>query len=123
MFITETSEIDRSICMQVLVPWIDIILIEDEEHEKVSIYINEKKELTIEVKSEIQYSVYEIKRGTSPSHPDKTACVILPDFGEGELPLSRVFGPDNYKACAEWIMQNEGGYALAGGGSGNPKGL
>lgn len=123
VWISEYTELDHQFCLQILVPWVGFITLEDEVHNTVGLYVNEKKDRDIKVVSVEEYSVYQLTGGIYPPNSVKNLCYIFPDFGKERHPFTRVFGPDNYKACLEWVMQDENLSLYDGGGSGNPKGL
>lgn len=113
VFITESGETDQNICLDVLVPWVGNVVFEDKEHKEVGIYVNKKKRISVKIAGDVSYSVYELTGGIVPPDPEKPVCYIWPDIGVGHHPFKRVFGPDNYKACSEWVLRAESKFSLA----------
>lgn len=112
VFISEWRKPEAQFCAEHLVPWADDALIPDFEHKKVALYVNNKKELTIDV------------IGVLPERKDiaddwiVTALVGSPKDGpffgcalhhKGDIILAiyqKVFGPSSKKACEDFMKKS-----------------
>jgi hypothetical protein len=125
VFINEWASNDGIMCAMALVPWSATVTILSSDL-PISIYINHQRVATINAATENdQFCVWELAVGFIPPHGTYS---ILPE--SVELPpriWTKYFGPANYKACSEWVLEHGSLAAisnvLAGGGSGSPRGL
>lgn len=122
IFIKEWMATDPgTMCTLALVPWFATLRIIS-DHEEINVFINEKA-YTIPVLTEDQFSVWELTGGIVPPNG---SCSIVPATVELPSVYTKRFGPENYKACSEYVLQNCGRLVAAdftgndGGGSGSP---
>jgi hypothetical protein len=125
VFIEEWVAVSGSMCALVLIPWGATLEIEDGNHNMLDVFINDEKVKSVEVSSIDQFLVYELTGGIVPS--DGKCSILSASVHLPSPPYTKHFGPDNYKACLEWIMRNGKKLGdqqnLDGGGSGSPRGI
>jgi hypothetical protein len=144
VFVEETVMPGAIICAMVLVPWAGTVCIPDDSHNKVSIYVNKRKQLEIKVKekNKAQFIVLQLTGGIVPNgdYSIVPAGTLYPAI------YTKVYGPASYARCDQWIREHSKlhfsildgvalGYGLSkemdddkeaeaeGGGSDAPRGL
>lgn len=103
VFIAEKQKDVTTPIPEIIVPWFAELDIWDQTHSQLQVFINEQRELTVEVcRATEQYIVYALTGGINPNGH----CIIVP---EGQLVMSiysREFGPASLEECDEWKLKN-----------------
>jgi len=96
VFISEKRR--PGICADILVPWQSQVDIFDEVHKNVQIFVNEQLQLTVPVhEATKQYDAYQVLIEPMDNF------LIIPDGQIVPMIYRKVFGPDSYEACVEYI--------------------
>ncbi len=100
VFIEETIDDNCVICKKPLIPWTQSVEIKDEKHTMISIFVNQKKELTVEIDNDLpEFGVFNY--GFNPF-----TCYIHPyDFPKTQETILK-FGPASYEECLQWKKEN-----------------
>lgn len=112
VFISEWQKPEAEFCAKHLVHWTDDALIPDFEHKKVALYVNNKKELTIDVigvplerKAIAEEWIVTALVGSPKDGP--FFCCALHHKDDIVLAIYRkVFGPSSKKACEDFMKQH-----------------
>jgi hypothetical protein len=112
VFISEWRKPEAMFCLERLIPWSDDALIPDFEHKKVTLYVNHKKELTIDVIGA------PLERKPVAEEWIVTALVGSPMDGpfygcalhhKDDIILAiyqKVYGPASKKACEDFMKKS-----------------
>jgi hypothetical protein len=112
VFISEWKKPEAEFCAEHLVHWTDQVLIHDFEHKKVALYVNNKKELTIDLIGGLP------ERKAIAEDWIVTALVGSPKDGpffgcalhhKDDIILAiyqKVFGPSSKKACEDFMKKS-----------------
>jgi uncharacterized protein YbdZ (MbtH family) len=85
-------------CGEILFPWNTQVDTFDKVHDKVEIFVNEQKRLTIPVhESNQQYDVYQVLIEPLDKY------LIIPEGQIVPMIYRKVFGPASYEACVKYI--------------------
>ena len=112
VFISEWRKPKVEFCAQHLVPWADDTLIPDFKHDKVALYVNGDKKLTIDVigvlpeRKEIAEEWIVTALVGSPKDGPFFGCAL---HHKDDIILAiyqKVFGPSSKKACEDFMKKN-----------------
>jgi hypothetical protein len=106
VFIEETKKAGNEICSMNLVPWAATVNIPDQKHEKVEIFINHHEELKIPVLEIKNTSVFIVIAFTASIPNKPRGCSIIPENAMYPAIYSKVFGPNPYDLCQNWVAEN-----------------
>ncbi|NBC19068.1 MAG: hypothetical protein GVY18_17335 [Bacteroidetes bacterium] len=101
VFIKESRVTDAVFCSMVLVPWIGHVNIVDDEHDVVSIYVNERRVLTVDVEEEPEEYIV-----IQPIDGNGVGCSIIPATNVYIQIYKQVYGPASRDECEQWVAKN-----------------
>jgi hypothetical protein len=112
VFITEWKKPGSGFCAEHLVHWTDQVLIPDFEHNKVTLYVNGKKELLIDVigalpeRNEIADDWIVTALVGSPKEGPFFGCALHHNDDIILTIYKKVFGPSSKKACEDFMKKS-----------------
>lgn len=112
VFISEWQKPKSEYCAAYLVPWADDALIPDFEHKKVALYVNNKKELLIDVigalpeRKDIAEEWIVTALVGSPKDGPFFGCALHHKDDVILAIYRKVFGPSSKKACQDFMKQH-----------------
>ena len=125
VFITETSKPNMHFCTLALVPFISTVYIQS-SHKEVQVLVNHSEVLQVKIMEKGEtYQVIRLTGGFVPNGH----CSIVPAQALFPQIYTKVFGPDSYDNCYEWVVNNchfgesQLLFSFAGKGGESPRGL
>ena len=100
VFIDETLKPGGDICLMQLLPWASHVNIPDNFHNKVSIFINGEKTLTVDVKS--VPDEYQVIALLNESPSERQGCSVVPADAAYPMIYKKVYGPASKIKCIAW---------------------
>lgn len=104
VFIEETLRPGSSMCPMSSMPWASHVCIPDNSRDKVAIFINGNKVLTVDTKEPHKEFIVIALVQESPGNLQ--GCSVVPS-GEQYLAIyKKVFGPSTNDECIQWVSEN-----------------
>ena len=104
VFVEEGVKPGSEICLMVLVPWVGHVKIVDDEHDKMSIFINDERALTVQIQDEAKN--YRVIALTSAGTDPYMGCSVIPSDAPYLAIYSSVYGPASKGDCEKWVSEN-----------------
>jgi hypothetical protein len=104
VFVNVTKTTGGSVCLMRLVPWTANVKVRDTEHANLQIIVNDGE--GVEVPIQALTDEYIVIALTGSEGPHLLSCSIVPKNANFLAIYSKVFGPDSFAACLNYIEQN-----------------